>query len=288
MSELPRRNGGLGRGLAALIPPRSDSGAPTEIPLARIRRNPYQPRQALDREALERLAESIAQHGVLQPVVVSETLDGYQLVAGERRVRAAELAGLDRIPAVIRHTAGRERLELALIENIQRADLNAIEEANAYRQLIDEFGLGQEEIAARLGRSRSAVANTLRLLELSPAVQAAVSEGSISEGHARAIGGLQRLRAQDELLAVVVSRGLSVRETEELARRLKSRDGRQSGRGAARSQDPELERLEADLRTALGTKVSLTSSRRGGRIVIEYYGRDDLARLYGRLTGGAP
>jgi ParB family chromosome partitioning protein len=289
MSDGHRRNGGLGRGLAALIPQRSDSGGPTEIPLARIRRNPHQPRHGLDRDALERLAASIAQHGVLQPVVVTETLDGYELVAGERRVRAAELAGLDRIPAVIRQAAGHERLELALIENIQRADLNALEEAKAYRQLVDEFGLGQEEIAARLGRSRSAVANTLRLLELSPAVQAAVSSGSISEGHARAIGALPRHRAQEELLAMVVARGLSVRDTEELARRLKSRDDRhEPRRAAARPQDPELERLEAELRTALGTKVSVTSSRRGGRIVIEYYDREDLGRLYGRLTGAAP
>ncbi|MDQ3870951.1 MAG: ParB/RepB/Spo0J family partition protein [Chloroflexota bacterium] len=288
MTEPHRRNGGLGRGLAALIPQRTDSGAPSEIPLARIRRNPYQPRQKLDRESLERLAGSIAQHGILQPVIVTETLDGYELVAGERRLRAAELAGLDRVPAVIRQAAGRERLELALIENIQRADLNAIEEANAYRQLMDEFGLGQEEIAARLGRSRSAIANTLRLLELSAAVRAAVSDGAISEGHARAIGGLERRDAQDELLAVVVSRGLSVRETEELARRLKDRDGQRPGRRAVRLADPDVERLEAELRTALGTKVSVSSSRRGGRIVIEYYDRDDLARLHGRLTGGAP
>ena len=282
MTQVQRRNGGLGRGLAALIPQRSDAGGSAEIAISLIRRNPYQPRQRVDREALEALAASIQRHGVIQPILVTETIDGYQLIAGERRLRAAEMAGLQRIPAVVRHAVAREQLELALVENIQRADLNALEEAHAYRQLIDEFGLSLEELAVRVGRSRPAISNSLRLLEMSPATQEAVAAGSISEGHARALGGLESPRKQEELLAVVVGRGLSVRETEELARRLK--EPRTAPAVPARGEQAgELDSLEAELRAALGTKVTVTSSRRGGRIVIEYYDREDLGRLCERL-----
>jgi ParB family chromosome partitioning protein len=191
MSAQPERtSGGLGRGLASLIPQRpTPVAAPTEIPVARIRPNPYQPRRRFDAGELERLASSIREHGVIQPILVTETIDGYQLVAGERRVRAAELAGLDRIPAIVRQLAARDQLELALVENIQREDLDPIETANAYRQLIDEFGFTQEQLAERVSRARSTVANTLRLLDLELPVQVAVGEGRISEGHARALGG---------------------------------------------------------------------------------------------------
>lgn len=283
----PRPIGALGRGLASLIPQREPSGSPSiEIPLAQIRRNPYQPRQRLEQEALEGLAASIAQHGVIQPVLVVETLDGYQLVAGERRVRAAQMAGLERIPAVVRQVADHAQLELALVENLQRADLDPIEEAHAYRQLVDEFGMTQEELGTRFGRARSTIANTLRLLDTDPRVQAAVSEGSVTEGHARALAVLPPER-QAELLDIVVSRGLSVRQTEELVRRLRDDALRGPRTATPRTVDPDLERVEEDLRRSLATKVTLARSRRGGRIVIEYYSDEDLGRLYERLIGGS-
>ena len=282
------RTGGLGRGLASLIPSSTASlAAPTEIPLRRISSGRYQPRRQFADDGLRELADSIVEHGVLQPILVTETLDGYQLIAGERRLRAARLAGLERIPAIVRQLADHEQLEIALVENIQRADLNPMEEADAYRQLIDEFGLSQEEVARRVGRARSSVANTLRLLDLPEEVRDAVRAGEVSEGHGRAIGSVEQPAAQAALLGAVRSRGLSVRQTEELARRLRDRpDGGPNRRAAARVPDPELERLESELRTALGTKVSLTRSRTGGRIVIEFYDDEDLGRLYERLVRG--
>jgi ParB family transcriptional regulator, chromosome partitioning protein len=257
--------------------------APTEIPLDRIVANPYQPRRSMGGAELEALAASIAEHGVLQPILVTETLEGYRLVAGERRVRAARLAGLTRIPAVVRELADRHQLELALVENVQRSDLNPLEEARAYRQLIDEFEYSQEDVAQKVGRARSTVANTLRLLEIDPALQAAVAEGTISEGHARAMAGLDGPE-QTSLLQVVIARGLSVRQVEELVRRLQA-PGLKAG-APVRPGDPEAERVEEDLRRALGTKVSLARTRRGGRIVIEFYSDEELGRLYERLTGG--
>jgi len=275
---------GLGRGLAALIPQRAPTnGGSIEIPLARIRENPRQPRLRMDDEALVGLAESIHQHGVIQPILVTETIDGYTLVAGERRVRAARMAGLDRIPAIVRQLADRQQLELALVENLQREDLDPMEAARAYRQLMDEFSFTQEDLATRVGRARSTVANTLRLLELHAAVQDAVAAGSIPEGHARAIGGLPP-EAQALAVATVLADDLSVRQAEELVRRVReprvARDATPSTPA-----DPDIERVEEDLRRSLGTKVRLTRTRRGGRIVIEYFGDEELARLYQRLVG---
>lgn len=278
------RGSALGRGLASLIPQRGSSGAAAvEIPLARIAPSPWQPRRHVDDGALAELAASIREHGILQAVLVTETLDGYQLIAGERRVRAARLAGLERIPAVIRQLADRDQLEVALVENVQRADLDPIDEATAYRQLVDEFGMTQEAVADRVGKARATVANTLRLLDLHAEVQAAIADGRISQGHGRALGGLPA-EGQAHVLRTVVEQGLSVRQTEELVRRL--REPRPPVERAAPRQDPDLERVEEDLRTALGTKVSLNRSRRGGRIVIEYYSDEELGRLYERLIGG--
>lgn len=275
---------GLGRGLAALIPQRSPSTTGSiEIPLARIRANPRQPRQRMADDALATLSASIREHGVIQPVLVTETIDGYQLVAGERRVRAAKLAGLERIPAVVRQLAEQQQLELALVENVQREDLDPIETARAYRQLIDEFAFTQEDLATRVGRARATVANTLRLLELHDAVQNAIVNGSISEGHARALGGLPA-DAQARVVGTVIDDALSVRQTEELVRRL--REPREPLAREERTADPDVERVEEDLRRSLGTKVRLTRTRRGGRIVIDFYGDDELARLYQRLVGG--
>jgi ParB family chromosome partitioning protein len=274
----------LGRGLSALIPSRDGASASAnEIPLSEIRANPNQPRRDVEHANLEALATSIADHGVLQPILVTETLDGYRIVAGERRVQAARLAGLERIPAVIRQLADREQLELALVENVQREDLNPIEEANAFRQLNEEFGLTQDEIARQVGRARTTITNTLRLLELDEGVQAAVADGRLSEGHARALVGLPAVQ-QLHLVLSIVDNGLSVRQAEELARRL--REPRPARPAAERRTDPDLERVEDDLRSALGTKVSVARGRKGGRIVIEYYTDEDLGRLYDRLTGG--
>ena len=276
---------GLGRGLAALIPQRSTTTTGSiEIPLARIRDNPRQPRLRMQDEALATLAESIRQHGVIQPILVVETIDGYQLVAGERRVRAARMVGLERIPAIVRQLADRQQLELALVENLQREDLDPIEAARAYRQLIEEFAFSQEDLATRVGRARSTVANTLRLLELHQSVQDAVADGLVTEGHARALGGLP-LEGQARVVGMVVDEGLSVRQTEELVRRLREPREPRTAETPAPA-DPEVERVEEDLRRSLGTKVRLTRTRRGGRIVIDFYGDDELARIYQRLVGG--
>jgi ParB family chromosome partitioning protein len=283
--ETRRPGSGLGRGLAALIPQRENGRGSVEVPTAAIARNPYQPRSSVEQQALEQLAASIAEHGVLQPILVTETATGYQLVAGERRLRAAEMAGLERIPALVRTVAEGEHLEFALIENLQREDLNAIDEARAFRQLMTEFGLTQDEVASRIGRSRSAVANTLRLLESAPAIQGAVEGGELSEGHARALGGLQSANQQIAAMAVVTARHLSVRQTEDLVRRLNDEGPR--GRLRPMRDETVLELLENGLREALGTKVNLHPRRKGGRITIEYYDEDDLGRIYERLTGGA-
>ncbi len=286
MTVRPERAQGLGRGLASLIPQRS-AGQPgiLEIPTARIRPNPRQPRKRFDPDSLSTLMASIKEHGVIQPILVTETIDGYQLVAGERRLRAAQAAGLDRIPAVVRQLADRDQLQLALVENLQREDLDPIETADAYRRLIEEFGFTQDDLAGRVGRARSTVANTLRLLDLAPGIQAAIAEGRLTEGHGRALGGLAT-ELQDRVLDSVLRQELSVRQTEELVRRLRAPKPDLAASSANHPADPDLQRVEEDLRRALGTKVSLARSRRGGRIVIEYYSDEELGRLYERLTGG--
>lgn len=284
MSPPVERHIGLGRGLGALIPQTSPAGAvPVDIPISRIKGNPYQPRQRVEQQALERLAASIAVHGVLQPVLVTEVLDGYQLVAGERRVRAAQIAGLEHVPAIVRQMAPRDQLAVSIVENIQRADLNAMEEAHAYRQLADEFKLTQDEIGTQVGKARSTIANTVRLLDLEAVVQEALGDGHITEGHARALIGTTPAM-QRQLTDAIMSRGLSVRQTEELVRRLRERPAVVSKSEAP--VDDEMERLEEDLRRALGTKVILSRSRKGGRIVIEYYSDEEFSRLFERLTGG--
>jgi ParB family chromosome partitioning protein len=287
MTVRPERVQGLGRGLSALIPQRSEERlGSTEIPLASIRPNPNQPRRHFGEAEMATLVESIREHGVLQPVLVTETLDGYQLVTGERRVRAAAQAGLERIPAIVRDLDDQARLELALVENLQREDLDPIEAAHGFRRLIDEFGFSHEQIASRVGRARSTVANTLRLLDLAPVVQTAIADRRISEGHGRALGGLS-VEHQEHVLGAVIDQELSVRQTEELVRRLREpKPATTTQREGDAAGDPDLERVEEDLRRALGTKVSLARSRRGGRIVIEYYSDEELGRLYERLVGG--
>ena len=281
-AEMRRPGSGLGRGLAALIPQRDEQRAPVELLISAIARNPFQPRVDFEQSQLAELAESITEHGVLQPILVTETADGYRLIAGERRLRAAELAGLEWIPALVRTADDAAQLEWALIENVQRSDLNPLEQAAAFQRLVDEFGLSHDQVGARVGRSRSTVANALRLLDLAPPVQDALRSGRISEGHARAIAGLDQADQQSTVASAVETRGLSVRQTEELVRRL--RGPAQTAR-PTRERPADIDRLESTLRDALATKVTISTARKGGRITIEYYDEEDLERLYERLTG---
>jgi ParB family chromosome partitioning protein len=281
--ETRRGTGGLGRGLSALIPTALPSvSGMREIAMASVRPNPEQPRRSFDADELQQLADSITAHGVLQPIIVVEAGEGYTLVAGERRLRASKLAGLATIPAIVRTANEQERLELALVENLQRADLNAIEEARGFLHLIDVFGLTQERVAARVGRSRPTVANALRILGTAPAVQQAVVDGTISGGHARALASLESHVSQEALLATVVARSLSVRQTEELT--AAARDGVRTAVRSHEPPDPDVQHMEAQLRDALGTKVTISTGRKGGRITIAWYDDDDLARLIDRLS----
>jgi ParB family chromosome partitioning protein len=286
MTVEPRRSSGLGRGLASLIPPSQSSvSSGREIPVALIRPNPDQPRRTFDGEDLEALAESIAAHGMLQPVIVVQDGQGFVLIAGERRLRAAVQLGLESIPAVVRTANEQERLELALVENIQRSDLNAFEEAQAYRHLIDDFGLTQDRVAERIGRSRPAVANTLRILDTAPLVQQAVADGTISGGHAKALAGLESHSRQEVVLASVVARSLSVRQTEGLVAASREDGGVSSASGQQPHEvDADIQHMEAQMREALGTKVTIASGRKGGRITITWYDDEDLGRLVDRLV----
>jgi len=277
---------GLGRGLDALLGPampaadgaRADPAPPSatsEIPLERIAPNPQQPRSRFDADGINELAASIRAHGVLQPIVVSRQGDNYELVAGHRRVLASRVAGKTTIPGVIREDVG-DRLELALVENIQRADLNAIETARAYKLLMETYDLTQEALAERMGKSRSSVANTLRALSAPQLLQDAVQDGKISEGHLRALLPLP-LSEAISALGDILAKGLSVRETEALARKMVRVPGKPRARAGA---DPDAAGLAAELRTALGTKVEIQRGRRGGRIAIQFYSDDDFQRLY--------
>ena len=283
MTIRSERQSSLGRGLSSLIPQRAQHAPTSDIPIDRIRPNPRQPRQRMDPDELASLAASIREHGVLQPILVTETLDGYQLVAGERRFRASQQAGLERIPAVIRQLADRDQLELALVENLQRADLGPMEEAHAYDALASEFSLTHDQISQRVGRAKSTITNTIRLLDLEASVQQALVDGRLSAGHARAIGGLPT-EQQARVAASVIDQGFSVRQTEEFVRRL--REPRPAATRRVQAPDPDLERVEDDLRRRLGTKVTLARSRKGGRIIIEFYSDEELGQLYDRLIGG--
>ena len=275
---------GLGRGLDALIPRGATEAAPHEIPIDRVRRNPHQPRVDFDDEGLAELSASIAAHGVLQPIIVRGAADGgYELIAGERRLRAARAAGLTQIPAVVRDSTPNELLELALVENLQRSDLNAIEEAGAYRELIDRFGLSHEAVARQVGKSRVSISNALRLLDLAPETRQAIVDGRISEGHGRALAALTIPELQRAVLQVVLERQLSVRQTEELVRRKRQL-------GSPRRRQPlseDLADVEAQLRGILATKVGIVRTRKGGRVVIDFYSDEELDRIYAIITRGA-
>ena len=277
---------GLGRGLGALIP--SAASGLREIPVEAVRPSPTQPRSHFDPDDLEELAQSIREHGILQPVLVSEQPDGtYQLITGERRWRSAQLAGLTTVPAVVKEATPRASLEMALVENIQRRDLNPLEEAVAFRQLIDEHGLTQDQLAQRLGKSRVAVTNTLRLLHLPPAVQDALGAGSITEGHARAILVAGTEAGRLSLLQEVLHEHLSVRDTEARARQANEDfPSEVSEASSGSAADPDTQRLEDAFRQALGTRVRLVRGRRGGRLVIHFYSDEELQGLYDAIVRG--
>ncbi len=278
----------LGRGLSALIPP---TPAPVPTPAAADRRpneldidlltpNPQQPRQHIDEPALDELAQSIRSHGVIQPILVRKVADRFEIVAGERRWRAAQRAGLLKVPVVFRDVPDDKLLEVALIENIQREDLNPIEEAQAYRRLTDDFHLSQEAIAAAVGKDRATIANYMRLLRLPAEIHQDLASGSLSMGHARALVGLADDRAQRRVAREIVSRGLSVREAEALVRR----ESAPVLPPPPRRVEPNTRAAEERLKLALGTRVRIIRKGAGGRIEIDFGGEEELQRLYERLT----
>jgi ParB family chromosome partitioning protein len=277
---------GLGKGLDALIPTGQKTsggeGGVAQIPIDLIQRNPRQPREKFDIEELENLAASIREHGVIQPLIVSPGKNEiYTLIAGERRLQAARNAGLKTVPVVIRHATDQQLLELALIENIQRADLNAIEEAEAFQHLAREFKLSHEAIATRVGKSRVAVTNTLRLLDASAAVKQALVDGRITEGHARALLALNTAKAQETLLNQIINLDLSVRQTEALARKY---TGQKPAYKRKSSPSADVTDVERRLRSSLGTKVTLKHGKKGGTVTIYYYSDEELDSLLEKLT----
>lgn len=281
---MPARSG-LGKGLDALIPGGSASAAApsgsAEVPIENIAQNPRQPRQTFKENELEELAASIREHGIIQPLIVVPAAGGkFTLVAGERRLQAARRAGLLRVPVVVRTAGDEQLLELALIENIQRSDLNPIEEAQAFHQLVREFDLSHEAIAKKVGKSRAAVTNTLRLLDAAAVVKQALVDGKISEGHARALQALSTAKAQEIALNRVLSLDLSVRQTELFARKMAGQrpDAKRKPRRNADATD-----IEKRLRASLGTKVALKAGRKGGTLTIHYYSDEELDALLQRL-----
>jgi ParB family chromosome partitioning protein len=299
---------GLGRGLGALIPQKSAPDNALQnvirnVPVAQIEPNPRQPRKKFPPETLDALAASIREHGLIQPLVVKEVQtpygSRYQLIAGERRWRAAQRAGLATLPAILKGATPQQMLELALVENIQRAGLNALEEAEAYRQLIQEFELTQEQVAHRVGKDRTTISNALRLLKMSATLRDAVVNETLSEGHARALMQIADDKRQQALVKHVTDTGLSVRQTEELVRRTLSKsEGSKSphpgGSVPAHPKHPssvtrhsshsDTHSIEEDLRRALGTKVELYRSQRGGKIIIEFYSDEELETIYDKLV----
>lgn len=276
----------LGKGLGALIPDLTGLDENEKkalgimnIELDKIIPNEYQPRKSFDEARLNELAQSIKEQGVIQPIIVHSAGSGYELIAGERRWRAAKIAGLKTIPAIVKEASKRELLEMALIENIQREDLNPLEAAEAYKRLQDEFKLTQEDLAKRVGKERSTITNFLRLLSLPREVKQELVSGGLSMGHAKAILSLERVRDQVQAASIIVKKGLSVREAEALAARLKSGVKEKKTKRLSH----ELKAVEERLKKALGTKVSIASRSKGGKIVIEYYSADELDRIIDKI-----
>ena len=284
---MPAKRQALGRGLDALFSPAGERSASEagvrQVAIERIIPNPRQPRTVMDDDKLAELAASIKIHGLIQPIIVTETVEGFVLIAGERRWRASRLAGLEQIPVVVKETTPQDMLELALIENVQRADLNALEEAHAYRQLLDEFGLTQEAVAERVGKARSTVANLVRLLTLPEAIQAAVNDGRLSGAHARALLPLPSPEMQIAAMNQINKLGLSVRQTETLVTNLmveKKPEAKQR-----RELPPELVDIQGQFEAALGTRVNIEKGAKGGRVVIHFYSDEDLNAIYESIVG---
>lgn len=285
---------GLGRGLDALFgAPNPEQAANSnepvnEIAIKDIIPNQHQPRRDFDEEALAELAQSIKQHGVIQPVVVRKTLSGYELVAGERRWRASQIAGINAIPAVVREYTDAEMMEIALIENLQRQNLNSIEEAMAFRRLMEEFGLTQEEVSKRIGRSRSMIANIVRLLNLQPEVQDFVSRGTLSMGQARPLLALENPEVQLDAAKQIIEEDLSARDAEELVRRLAARRPAKKTEPKVETQDDDsqffMNEFEDRLKLLLGTQVRIKQGKLKSKIEIEYYSNEDLERIMEMLS----
>ncbi|SDS81586.1 chromosome partitioning protein, ParB family [Paenibacillaceae bacterium GAS479] len=272
----------LGRGLDALIPSLSiqEGDKVVEIDLKQLRPNPYQPRITFHDESIHELAESIKQHGVIQPILVRSVLKGYEIIAGERRFRASQLCGLKSIPAVIRSFTDQQAMEIALIENLQREDLNAIDLAAAYHAIMDKFNLTQEELSLKVGKSRSHIANFLRLLSLPPEIKENVSRGTLSMGHARALAGLKEDKLRKELAKQAISSEWSVRELEQAIQTLDKKPLEPAAaKNKLQKRDPYLEELEENLRERFKTSVKIKASRERGKIELAYYNKQDLERI---------
>ncbi|HMN19056.1 MAG TPA: ParB/RepB/Spo0J family partition protein [Candidatus Moranbacteria bacterium] len=297
---------GLGKGLSSLIPNKQVTGGAgddfvsadfekkrgssgenqvrgdkyvVEVDIDHVVPNPHQPRLVFDDIKLQELSDSIKQHGVIQPLVVSRSGALYELIAGERRLQASKLAGLKKVPVIVRDAAEKEKLELAIIENVQRHDLNPIEEAKAYQKLMESYQLSQEEVAAKMGKSRSLVANKVRLLALPAEIQRALSEGRITEGHAKAILALPNAEKQRALFELILRGNLTVREAEDKTREVKA-----ASHLRVRKADPDMQAIQDRITGALGTKVRLLHSGKGGRIIIEYYSAEDLGSLLDKIA----
>jgi len=282
-----RKKMALGKGLGALIPDIDDihqiSNEYFQCDIDLIQPNRYQPRKHFSEAELEGLSRSIREQGVIQPLLLRKIEDGYELVAGERRLRAARMAGLTQVPCVIKSVSDSQTLEISIIENIQRENLNPVEEAEAYHRLMSEFGLTQDEAAVRVGKSRSAVANFLRIRNLSAAIKQSLIDGDMSMGHARALLGAPNKAHQQAVWQLVKAKGLSVRETEALVKKLKS--GKKAPKKkASSSTNIHLSRIAEELSRQYGTKVGIKRQGRKGRVEIEFYSDDDLDRLLGLLT----
>lgn len=290
-------NFGLGRGLSSLIPPKNNAGQGTdkkinitppaslpvstenknnveEVDIAKVVPNPHQPRMSFDGEKLQELSNSIKEHGIIQPIIVTENKGQYEIIAGERRLQAAKMAGFKNIPAVVRKANDQQKLELAITENVQRHDLNPVEEAKSYLKLSQEFDLSQEEVAKKVGKSRSAVANKLRLLNLPVEIQKALIGGQITEGHAKAILALENPEKQRALFEMIVKNSLTVRQAENKTKEVSVRTHKRT-----LNLDPEIKEIEDELTAKLGTKVKVSKSGEGGRIIIDYYSKEELDSL---------
>ncbi|MGI6126708.1 MAG: ParB/RepB/Spo0J family partition protein [Planifilum sp.] len=271
----------LGKGLGALLPSVEvqEDDVVNEVDISELRANPYQPRKQFDPEAMEELVQSIQEHGIIQPLVVRKSIHGYEIVAGERRFRAGKKAGLTRVPVVIRDFSDEQMMEIALIENLQREDLNPMEIANAYQKLMDHFSLTQEELAVRVGKSRPHVANFLRLLQLPPAIQEDVSRGTLSMGHARALLGVKEPDIQMKLAEKVKREGASVRQLEEWVGQINQSATKRKKPKKAEKVEPQIKRYEEMLQETLNTPVRIRHGKRKGKIEIEYFSQDELERL---------